>query len=411
MVDWTYTRYARKLRADCRVLIHVRRISKQWRLEATTTKLLIALSKTSPHLTSRRKTHLFCSINQRLVVHEASLPAVMHMELIRTRAFARAGLVGNPSDGYGGRTISVIVKNFSAEVVLYEWEDLEIILSQDDRSRFDSIGELQHDVKLHGYYGGVRLVKATIKRFAEYCAFKNIKLHDRNFSIRYQSTIPRAVGLAGSSAIIVATLRALLQFYQIDIPLEVQPSLALSVETGELGIAGGLQDRVIQIFEGVVFMDFAAEHSKEIDGLSCGHYESLNPNNLPPLYIAFSSEAGEPTEVLHAPLRARFNQGDVNVINAMHEFARIADESKAALQKGDAMRFHSLIDENFNLRNSICDLSANHVAMIETARSVGASAKFAGSGGAIIGTFPAGRFDELTASLKAIGCEVIRPLM
>jgi glucuronokinase len=54
------------------------------------------------------------------------------------------------------------------------------------------------------------------------------------------------VGLAGSSAIIVATLRCLMEFYDVDIPPEVQPSLALSVERDELKIGAGLQDRVIQ---------------------------------------------------------------------------------------------------------------------------------------------------------------------
>lgn len=331
------------------------------------------------------------------------------MELIRTKAFARAGLVGNPSDGYGGRTISLIVKDFCAEVVLYEWEELEIILSQDDRSRFQSISELQHDVELHGYYGGVRLVKATIKRFAEYCWKKRIQLHDRNFSVRYQSNIPRAVGLAGSSAIIVATLRALMGFYRVEIPEDVQPSLALSVETGELGIAGGLQDRVIQVYEGLVYMDFAPAQARQIDGLTCGLYERISPDDLPPVYIAYSSEAGEPTEVLHAPLRASYNEGDLAVVNAMTEFARIADESRDAILAGETARLHQLIDENFDLRQSICNLSPNHVAMVNAARSVGASAKFAGSGGAIVGTYPEGRFGELTVCLNALGCHVIRP--
>ena len=37
---------------------------------------------------------------------------------IRKRAYARAGLVGNPSDGYFGKTLSVIVRNFWAETTL-----------------------------------------------------------------------------------------------------------------------------------------------------------------------------------------------------------------------------------------------------------------------------------------------------
>jgi len=132
------------------------------------------------------------------------------MLIIRKRAYARAGLLGNPSDGYNGKTIAMIVRNFWAEVVLYEWDSVDIVLADNDRARFSSIHDLARDVKLHGYYGGIRLIKATIKYFVEYCQVQNIPLHDRNFSIRYQTNIPRQVGMAGSSGIIVATLRCLM---------------------------------------------------------------------------------------------------------------------------------------------------------------------------------------------------------
>jgi len=317
--------------------------------------------------------------------------------------------MGNPSDGYHGRTLSVTVPDFCADVVLYEWESLEIILSQDDRSRFGSISELSRDVELHGYYGGVRLVKATIRRFYEYCQQQEIELHGRTFSIRYESNIPRAVGLAGSSAIIVGTLRALMDFYGVVIPQELQPSLALSVETRELGIAAGLQDRVVQIYEGLVFMDFSPEKSREESGLEYGLYEQLDPSLLPPIYVAFSHKAGVPTEATHGPLRARYDAGDVAVRNAMTRFAELTDESKQALLEGDHARFSRLMDENFDLRNSICDLSPLHLRMIERARAAGASAKFAGSGGAIIGTYPDDEsLVRLRKQLTDIGCEVIR---
>lgn len=332
------------------------------------------------------------------------------MELIRTRAFARAGLIGNPSDGYHGRTLSVTVRDFWAEVVLYEWEDLEIILSQEDRSRFGSIHELQHEVKLHGYYGGARLVKATIKRFVEYCNQKGFSLHDRNFSIRYGSNIPRAVGLAGSSAIIVATLRALQQFYAVEIPVDVQPSIALAVETQDLGIAGGLQDRVVQVMEGLVYMDFAKERSRTIDGYECGIYERMPLGLLPPVYVAYSLEAGEPTEVTHGPLRARYLAGDPQVRAAMVRFAELAKSGYEALRAGDCDKFATLMNANFDTRRSICDLSPTHLRMIEVAREAGASAKFAGSGGAIVGVFEDdSMFERLVSELGRIGCKVIRP--
>ena len=178
------------------------------------------------------------------------------MLIIRKRAYARAGLIGNPSDGYHGKTISIIVRNFWAEVVLYEWDSVDIVLAENDRARFSSIYDLAKDVKLHGYYGGIRLIKATIKRFVDYCERRGLTLHDRNFSVRYQTNIPQQVGMAGSSAIIVATLRGLMDFYGVAIPLEVQPSLVLAVEREDLGIGAGLQDRVIQVYEGMVYMDF-----------------------------------------------------------------------------------------------------------------------------------------------------------
>jgi glucuronokinase len=333
------------------------------------------------------------------------------MDIIRQRGYARAGLVGNPSDGYHGKTISVIVRNFYAEAILYEWEDLELILSQEDRSRFASVQELARDVNVHGYYGGIRLVKATIKRFVDYCRGRH-RLHGRNFSIRYESNIPRQVGLAGSSAIIVATLRALMKFYEVAIPLRVQPSLALSVEKDELGIVAGLQDRVIQVHEGLVYMDFAEAAMADIDGFSCGVYEPLDPALLPPLYLAYCEDVGEPTEVLHVPLRARYERGDPEVLAAMDKLADLTVQARAALLAGDAARLHQLIDENFDTRERICGLHPHHVRMVRTARSAGASAHYAGSGGAIIGTYwDEAMYAELKRKLEAIDCRVLRPVV
>lgn len=332
------------------------------------------------------------------------------MLLVRKRAYARAGLMGNPSDGYHGKTISLIVRNFWAEVVLYEWDEIDIVYTDQDQHRFRSIQDLVKNVQLHGYYGGVRLIKATIKKFVEYCLREGHRLHERPFSIRSSSTIPRQVGLAGSSAIIVATLRCLCEFYGVDIPREVQPSLALSVETEELGIAAGLQDRVIQVFEGLVYMDFAPEKMHRLHGLSCGTYEVLDPSLLPPVYIAFSPTVSEPTEVFHNDIRARFNRGEPDVVHAMKKFASLAAQAREALLSHDVVRFAQLTDENFDTRRSIYRLPSGQIEMVERARSTGASAKFAGSGGAIVGTYrDEAMLQSLEKVLSAIGCRVIKP--
>jgi glucuronokinase len=263
---------------------------------------------------------------------------------------------------------------------------------------------------LHGYYGGIRLVKATIKRFVEYCEARNIALHDRNFSIRYETTIPRQVGLAGSSAIIVATLRCLMEFYDVTIPLAAQPTFVLSVEKEELSIAAGLQDRVIQVHEGLVSMDFGLEEEQVVDGFKSYAYERLDPALLPPLYLAYSDHLSEPTEVFHNDIRGRFDRGDSKVVDAMRVFARLAAQARRALLERNVVRLGELMNENFDLRRTIYDLPAWQVQMVETARACGVSAKFAGSGGAIIGIVPDdGTYETLRARLGEIGSRTIRP--
>ena len=333
------------------------------------------------------------------------------MFLTRKRAHARAGLVGNPSDGYHGKTISISVRNFWAEVVLYEWDSVDIVLAEGDRATFNSVHDLARDVRLHGYYGGIRLIKATIKRFVEFCTARGLTLHDRNFSVRYQSNIPRQVGLAGSSALITATLRCLLEFYGIEMPLQAQPTFILKVEQDELGITAGLQDRVIQAYEGLVYMDFDRSREEMIAGLPCYHYEPLAPSLLPPLYLAYHVSLGEPTEVFHNNIRERYNRGETLVVDAMAYAADLAEQAREALVAGDTARLSRLIDENFETRRRIYQLPAWQIDQIETARACGASAQFAGSGGAIIGVYrDEAQFEAVSRALAAIGSKTVRPL-
>ncbi|MCI0512351.1 GHMP kinase [candidate division KSB1 bacterium] len=329
--------------------------------------------------------------------------------LISTRAYARAGLVGNPSDGYHGKTISIIIRDFAAEVLLYQTPELEIFPCSQDRSNFSGMKDLVQDVSLNGYYGGVRLIKATIARFYHYCLQNNIPLEDKNFTIRYNTNIPRQVGLAGSSAIITATMRALMAFYQVEISQPMLPNIILSVETDELGITAGLQDRVIQVYENVVYMDFNKAHFQR---QGYGHYEYLDPELLPPLYVAYKQKLSKVSGVVHTSLRTRYNQGEPAVIAAMDYFANLAEAARTCLLKGEKDKLKEILDANFNKRREILEISRENLEMIEAARSCGASAKFAGSGGSIIGTYEDDNmYWKLVGNLSEVGAKVIRPFI
>ena len=327
--------------------------------------------------------------------------------IIRAQAYPRAGLIGNPSDGYFGKTIAFVFRNYRAEVTLYETPQLEILPSARDHSRFESMRQLAEDVRLLGYYGGIRLLKATIKRFHDYCQDRGLVLEDRNFTIRYDTDIPSHVGLAGSSAIITACLRALLQFYGVRIPKPIQANLILSVEKNELGIPAGLQDRVAQVYEGLVYMDFNRDL---ITRQGYGRYEPLPLELLPPLYIAYRTDLSESSDVFHNDIRSRFERGEPDVMAAMAFWADLTDQARVLLLKAEGCAIGSLLNASFDRRRQIYKLSAGNIAMVEAARSVGASAKFPGSGGAIVGAYADEvMFQRLVQALGKIHVKVFKP--
>ena len=327
--------------------------------------------------------------------------------IIKTTSYPRAALIGNPSDGYFGKTIAFTYGNFQADITLYPSEALRILPGKRDLSRYSGIAALNDDVNHFGYYGGVRLIKAAIRKFYLWCREHSKPLHDGNFTIRYHSNIPLHLGMAGSSAIITAVMRALLEFYRVDIPYPLLANLILSVETEELSIGAGLQDRVAQVYRGLTYMDFDKAHMED---KGYGIYEPLELPESLLLYIAYKRDNSEGSEVVHNDLRYRYEEGNREVHEAMDRFGRITEDFRKALAGRDSRAVHSLMDENFDLRCTIMEISRENLKMVELARSAGASAKFTGSGGAIIGTCPdEGTMEKLKKILNGEGIDLIIP--
>ena len=246
-----------------------------------------------------------------------------------------------------------------------------------------------------------------MKRFYDYCEESHITLDERNFTIRYHSDIPTQVGLAGSSAIITACFRALMAFYQIEIPKPILANLIHSVENRELQIPAGLQDRVAQVYQGLVFMDF---NKDMMDLQGYGRYEPLDPSLLPPLFIAYRTDLAEGTEVFHNNIRARWEVGDQVVHEAMKYWAGLTLQVRDLLQRGDKQQLAPLINAGFDKRRAIYQIGKGNIRMVEAARACGASAQFTGSGGAIVGTYTDNAmFAALQQKLEPLGIKLLKP--
>ncbi|EDQ91895.1 uncharacterized protein MONBRDRAFT_14509 [Monosiga brevicollis MX1] len=327
-------------------------------------------------------------------------------EATTCRAHARVGLMGNPSDGFNGKTISLSIANYWAEATIEP--SARLVLEPhplNDPNEFGGLADLYTISRREGYQGGLRLMQATCKRFFEYCRDQGIAIARRNFRLRYDTNIPRQVGLAGSSAICTSILQCLMAFYHVteaDIPRPIQPSFVLSVETGELGINAGLQDRVIQAYNGCVYMDFGAEIMKRGHGI----YEYLDTSKLPQFWLGYLADPSDSGKI-HSDVRQRYDAGETAAVEGMKRFASFAEEAKQAIEEGDHGRLADLMDANFSLRREIYGdacLGEANLRMVSIAKSFNSAVKFPGSGGAVVGLCrDASRLQDLREAFEAEG--------
>ena len=191
------------------------------------------------------------------------------------RAFARAALLGNPSDGYGGRTLAFTVADFEAKVTVTAAEET-------------GVGSIAPELLL-----------AALERFRERFGGPG------EVEMACETTIPHQVGLGGSSAIVIAAIRALATELRVTLEADELAAMALAVEAEDLEIAAGPQDRVAQAHQGLVEMDFSepGEHG-------VGRNQRLDPRLLPELVLAFRTDEGKSSAVAHDALRARWARQD-----------------------------------------------------------------------------------------------------
>lgn len=189
---------------------------------------------------------------------------------------ARAALAGNPSDGYGGAVVSIPILTRCTVVTArpdpqyrFTGPDDEIVLAT------------WNDVVEHAWRAKPDSPHALALATAAACG------PTTGFALDVATTIPRSVGLAGSSAIVIAALRALHRHAARTVPQpDVLASMALAVEVDGLGIAAGLQDRVVQAYERPMLMRFDAASMRELDGRTIGTYRQLADVSSLRLFVA-----------------------------------------------------------------------------------------------------------------------------
>ena len=289
-------------------------------------------------------------------------------------ARARAALVGKPSDGYGGAVLTTALEMWSAIVELEPGGRDDVVDGPDG---------------LVPIVASARLVAR--RRLGDIAPAR----------LRVRTSVPREVGLAGSSAVVIATLDATARQAGIVLDRERWPSLALHVETAQLGIPGGLQDRVAQVWGGVVLCDVRADRVATVDGLGQGTYRRLDPDRLPALAVAWLPTAGQSSRVSQAGLRAGDDGPERRAIFA--DLGALAVETTRRLGRGESEALGPAMAATMAARRRLVPLVAAHADLVDRLASTGAHVNYTGSGGAVVTTLPEGGIRALGAALPPGG--------
>ena len=290
-------------------------------------------------------------------------------------AQARASLAGNPSDGYAGAVLATTLPAWQARASAARAERLFVEPSS-------------------------ALVLGAVRRFA-----REVGSGASDVRVEWETSIPPLVGLGGSSALAIAVIRALCELRGVELdPGRVAAHGAGGRDRGARSSPPEPQDAVAQAHVGLTLMDFS--------GPGFGRFESLDPGLLPSLLIAWRGETGEPSDGVHSSLRERHRAGDPVVRRTMAALGQAALGARDALLAGDLPEFGRRMDETFDLRRGMIPLSGPRATSRWSrgrALTCGASANYAGSGGAIVAASGnPGVLDEVAHALRVLGCE-LRP--
>jgi galactokinase/mevalonate kinase-like predicted kinase len=314
------------------------------------------------------------------------------MKTIHCSAPGRCGIIGNPTDMYGGSVISCSIE-YRAHVTVTPAERLEI-----EANGQELVVSSQDDLLLRGDHFDI--ARAVLEYF-----------HDANLRARiaYSTEIPVRAGVAGSTALTVAILYSLLCFRDVNASRYRVAEIARYIELNHLRIVCGYQDAYMCTFGGLNYMDFRdkqfyREAEEEL-------YATVEPlaGYVPELpFVLAHTGVAHSSDAVHKPIRERWLEGDPQVREGYEEISRLAREGKKALLGQNWEKLGWLMNRNHAIQRSLGGSGQANERLIEVALAHGAlGAKLAGAGdgGTIIALHL--QPEQMIAALRKAGSDHI----
>ena len=317
------------------------------------------------------------------------------MALIQASAPGRCGLLGNPSDMYGGSVLSCSLD----ERAVCDLEEASVLTLASEGDQWQEIRSLD-DLLPDERFPLLDLAKAVLRGL-------DVDPSVHRFHLKTSTQIPMQAGLAGSTALIAAVYGAVSAFLgKSENPYVIAEQIR-RIEYDILGVICGFQDQHMAVFGGLNYMDFRGKGSHlPLEGQPLATVERLGwlaPTTLP--FVLAHTGVKHHSGQAHRPVRQRWLEGDPEVRRDYDEVVpQLARDGKRLLLDADWESFADKMNRNQEVQRRLGASGAAVDALVEVALANGAlGAKLAGAGQG--GTVLALTFEpeRTVAALKAAG--------
>lgn len=298
--------------------------------------------------------------------------------IIRSKAPLRLGLAGGGSDVspysdlYGGLILNASI-NLYAYCTISERNDGIIVISAPD---IDQTLQLPATLSLP-LDGKLDLHKGVYNRIV-----KDYNLADPlSFDITTYSDAPPGSGLGSSSTMVVAIVKAFVEWLGLPLGEYEIAKLAYDIERKDIGLSGGKQDQYAATFGGFNYMEFFKDDRVIVNPLRVKRWIV---DELEASMILYYTGASRSSAQIIDEQKKNTSQGNNAAINAMHHIKQSAIDMKEAILKGDIDNYAKILGASWESKKKMAGaISNSHIEDIfSVALKAGAiTGKVSGAGG------------------------------
>jgi D-glycero-alpha-D-manno-heptose-7-phosphate kinase len=272
--------------------------------------------------------------------------------IIRSKAPLRLGLAGGGtdvspySDEYGGNVLNATIDLYASCTIEATEDGVITIVAADTGQKFQGPATSRLEID-----GSLALQKGVYNRIV------SMYTDDEPLSFK-MTTYTDALagsGLGSSSTLVVATIKAFVEWLNLPLGEYDIASLAYQIERHDLGFSGGKQDQYAATFGGFNFMEFYADrvivNPLRIKNWIINELESS-------MILYFTGASRESAQIIDEQTRNVRNKNQKS-ISAMHQLKTDSLALKEALLKGDTWGFAEIIDNSWKAKKEMADLITN----------------------------------------------------